>query len=311
MAMMKTPELNDINLNGFWQKCPQSWHRYILIARFDRPIGWWLLILPGWWIITAFGQTFSQIIFLMGVFLIGGMVMRGAGCIINDMWDRNIDKKIARTAQRPLADGTMTFLQAATFLLFLGALGGIALLQLPVLAWGVGLASLPLIILYPLAKRVTYFPQFVLGLTFSWAVPTAYAALYPTLGEPPLLSSIMLIYAGSVAWVFGYDTIYAIQDLKDDGITGVKSSALGLGRFVQYGVAISYTLALSCWGFGFWLAFGYGVWMVGVMLAALHFLWQITQIDRENPIGARALFISNRDAGLLLTAGFLMQHLLG
>ncbi len=308
---MATEHSSDINLDGIWQKCPKSWHGFIMVARLDRPIGWWLLILPGWWIISAFGNTLWQISYMMVLFVIGGVVMRGAGCVINDLWDRNIDKKIARTALRPLASGTMSVFQAVLFLGALCVIGLAVLIQLPFLAWGVGIASAPLIILYPLAKRVTYFPQFVLGLTFSWAVPTAYAALYPNLSSFPPLEAILLIYLGTVAWVFGYDTIYAIQDLEDDAKTGVKSSALGLGKSVKLGVAGAYFIAVGCWGYGFWLGLGGGVWMVGILAAGWHLIWQISQIKLTSPQTARRLFISNRDVGLILTAGFLGHHLLG
>lgn len=301
---------SDIRLNGIWQKCPERWHRYILIARLDRPIGWWLLILPGWWVITGFGADWFQISLLMFCFMMGGIVTRGAGCIINDLWDRDIDRKIARTASRPLAGGSMSEMQATGFLLVLTITGLGVLLQLPPIAWLVGIASAPLVILYPLAKRVTYFPQIVLGLTFSWAVPTAFAALSPDMTEPAPMLSMLLLYLGTVAWVFGYDTIYAVQDLADDALTGVKSSALGLGRYVPLGVGLSYLCAVICWIAGFWLGLGAGAWMAGVLAAAIHLGWQVTQIELDSPLTARRLFLANRDTGLMISAGCIAHQLI-
>ncbi len=306
----KTPnsaEAGDISLSGIWQIFPQYLHPYIIIARLDRPIGWWLLILPGWWVAAALAPSASTAIGIMALFMIGGIATRGAGCVINDMWDRDIDRRVARTAQRPLAAGTMTMGQAGLFLCILTCVSVAVLLQLPPISWLVGIASAPLVILYPLAKRVTYFPQIVLGLTFSWAAPTAYAAVMMQLPEPALL----VVYAGTVCWVFGYDTIYAIQDIADDIQSGVKSSAIGLGRHLKAGVGLAYLSALILWATGFYLMIGAGIWLAGLAGAGCHFIWQMRHISADAPQTARRLFVSNRNCGLILSAGFLASQLSG
>ena len=235
----------------------------------------------------------------MLLFMIGAIVMRGAGCVVNDMWDRRIDLRVERTSIRPLAAGTVTLFQALVFVGLLCVIGLVVLTQLPVSAVIVGIASLPLIIIYPLAKRVTWWPQFVLGLTFSWGVPLGWAA---TTGMWPSLEG-WLIYAGAVCWVFGYDTIYAVQDMADDPVAGVKSSALGLGQFLYRGTAIAYATAILCLGTGLFLITGFGYWMPALVGMACHLGWQITKMQADDPVGARRLFKSNRDAGLFLTIG--------
>ena len=231
----------DIQSRGWWHWLPASWHPFIYLARLDRPIGWWLLLLPGWWSIALGAPSLGAMVWIMMLFLVGAIATRAAGCIINDMWDRRLDQRVARTSARPLAAGTISMLQAGLFLLMLGLIGLFILFQLPVLAIYVGLAAAPLVVLYPLAKRVTWFPQFVLGLTFSWGVFLGWVAVTGTLPD----QSIMLIYAGCAAWVFGYDTIYAIQDMQDDRIVGVKSSALALAHNIKAGVASAYCLAIG------------------------------------------------------------------
>jgi 4-hydroxybenzoate polyprenyltransferase len=300
-------EADDISLSGFWQLFPEFLHPFIVIARLDRPIGWWLLILPGWWVAAALAPSASDAIGIMALFMAGGIATRGAGCVINDIWDRDIDRRVARTANRPLAAGTMTLFQAGLFLCILTGISLAVLVQLPPVSWLVGIASAPLVILYPLAKRVTYFPQIVLGLTFSWAAPTAYAAVMMQLPEPALL----IIYAGTVCWVFGYDTIYAVQDMADDRHSGVKSSAIGLGRHLRLGVGLAYLSALILWGAGFYLIIGAGIWLAGLAGAGCHFIWQMRQLAADAPQTARKLFISNRDCGLILSAGFLASQLTG
>ena len=300
----------DITTIGWWRFLPGWTHAYLLLARIDRPIGWWLLLLPGWWIITATAATVPRMLWVMGLFLVGAVTMRAAGCVINDMWDRRLDRRVERTAGRPLAAGTVSLLQAWCFVALLCAIGLAILVQLPLTAILTGIAALPLVILYPLAKRVTWWPQAVLGLTFSWGVPLGWTA---TTGGLPAAGEwwpSILIYAGSVAWVFGYDTIYAVQDMTDDRAVGVKSSALGLGRYLRHGVAMAYLLAVILIGTGLWQLLGQGPWVAGGLAAALHLLWQVRQIDAGDPAGALRLFKSNRDAGLMLTAGLMTSGLM-
>jgi 4-hydroxybenzoate polyprenyltransferase len=300
----------DITTIGWWRFLPGWTHDYLLLARIDRPIGWWLLLLPGWWIIAATAQSFSRMIWVMGLFLVGAVTMRAAGCVINDMWDRKLDRRVERTAGRPLAAGTVSLLQAWCFVALLCAIGLAVLLQLPATAILTGIAALPLVILYPLAKRVTWWPQAALGLTFSWGVPLGWTATTQALPASGEWLPASLIYAGSVAWVFGYDTIYAVQDMADDRTVGVKSSALGLGRYLRLGVATAYLLAAILIGTGLWQLLGQGPWLAGGLAATLHLAWQVRQIDAADPAGALRLFRSNRDAGLLLTAGLMISGLI-
>jgi 4-hydroxybenzoate polyprenyltransferase len=295
----------DIDLSGWWRHLPSGCHPYILVARLDRPIGWWLLLLPGWWVIPVAAPGIGAGFFLMALFLAGAVAMRAAGCVVNDLWDRRLDSQVERTAERPLAAGTIGIFEALLFLGLLCAIGLTVLVQLPFFAILTGIAALPLVILYPLAKRVTWWPQAVLGLTFSWGVPLGWAAAS---GSPPP-AALALVYAGSVAWVFGYDTIYAIQDMADDREVGVKSSALGLGRHLRAGVATAYALAVAGLGLGFWLLLGTGIWVAALVAMALHLAWQSYRLDAGDPAMALRLFKSNRDAGLILTAGLVINQI--
>ena len=295
----------DIDRSGCWRHLPSGCHPYILVARLDRPIGWWLLLLPGWWVIPVAAPGIGAGFFLMALFLAGAVAMRAAGCVVNDLWDRRLDSQVERTAGRPLAAGTIGSFEALLFLGLLCAIGLTVLVQLPFFAILTGIAALPLVILYPLAKRVTWWPQAVLGLTFSWGVPLGWAAAS---GSPPP-AALALVYAGSVAWVFGYDTIYAIQDMADDREVGVKSSALGLGRHLRAGVATAYALAVAGLGLGFWLLLGTGIWVAALVAMALHLAWQSYRLDAGDPAMALRLFKSNRDAGLILTAGLVINQI--
>ena len=295
----------DIDLSGWWRHLPSGCHPYILVARLDRPIGWWLPLLPGWWVIPVAAPGIGAGFFLMALVLAGAVAMRAAGCVVNDLWDRRLDSQVERTAGRPLAAGTIGIFEALLFLGLLCAIGLTVLVQLPFFAILTGIAALPLVILYPLAKRVTWWPQAVLGLTFSWGVPLGWAAAS---GLPPP-AALALVYAGSVAWVFGYDTIYAIQDMADDREVGVKSSALGLGRHLRAGVATAYALAVAGLGLGFWLLLGTGIWVAALVAMALHLAWQSYRLDAGDPAMALRLFKSNRDAGLILTAGLVINQI--
>ena len=293
----------DTRLNGIWGLFPVGLQTYVALARLDRPIGWWLLVLPGWWIFAAFSPGPQIAIFYMTLFTIGAVAMRGAGCIINDLWDRDIDAQVERTRSRPLASGQISVTAAVLFLGCLSGCGLLVLIQLPLFSWAVGISALPLIILYPLAKRFTDWPQIVLGLTFSWAIPVAGAVLWQ--GWPP--ASLWILYAGTVFWVIGYDTIYAVQDIKDDRLTGVRSSALALGRHLRVGVGVCYLLAILLWAFGFFSLLGQGAWIGGLGFVCCHFLWQLRQLVADDPATALKLFKSNRDAGLIFAGGLFMN----
>ena len=207
--------------------------------------------------------------------------------------------------RRPLAAGTVSMMQALVFLALLCLVGLAVLLQLPVKAVIAGIAALPLVVLYPLAKRVTWWPQAVLGLTFSWGVPLGWTAASAAI--PP--AELLFVYAGSVAWVFGYDTIYAVQDMADDREVGVKSSALGLGRHLRAGIAAAYLLAVALLAAGLWVLAGPGFWVAGLAAMTAHLGWQVSNLDADGPAMALRLFKSNRDAGLLLTACLILDRL--
>ena len=292
---------------GWWRILPVWLHGYIYLGRFDRPIGWWLLLLPGWWVIPIGAPSIISMWWLMALFLAGAIITRAAGCIINDLWDRRLDQQVERTQQRPLASGAVSLRAAFIFLGILGTIGIGILWQLPDIAIYVGLAVTPLVIVYPLAKRVTWFPQFVLGLTFSWGVPLGWAA---STGSLPDLS-ILSIYAGCVAWVFGYDTIYAVQDMADDAAIGIKSSALAFAQHLKIAVGVAYALALLLLSLGLYLQLGIGFWLGGLCLMGVHLAYQIHRLDGTNAAIALHLFRSNRDAGLILTATMVITRLIG
>ena len=297
----KNPDLDDIALDGFWRYCPRILHPYVVLGRFDRPIGWWLLLLPSWWAILlagdATGAEARVVICLMVLFWLGAVVMRGAGCVVNDFWDRDIDLKVERTRNRPLASGVVSVRQAGVFLFLLTLIGLGVLVQLPLVAVAVGVMSIPLIIVYPLAKRVIALPQIVLSLTFSWGALLGWSAL----GVAPSAEA-WLLYFASAFWVFGYDTIYAIQDIKEDRRIGIGSSALALGRYARLVVSFCYVAMVGLLVvLGVSLSFGF-VWYLGVGLVAIHLAWQVRRCDIGDPISAGRLFRSNRDLGLILTA---------
>ena len=296
----------DIAITGLWASLPRGCHPYISVMRLDRPIGWWLLLLPGWWAILASANEAGKAVYLMALFLLGAVTMRAAGCVINDLMDRDIDKHIERTSIRPIASGGISIFKAFCLLALLGVIGLAILLQLPVKAWIIGICSLPFIALYPLFKRFTYWPQAMLGLTFSWGILLGHVAISNSWPD----TSIFILYFGTVFWVIGYDTIYAIQDMKDDEISGVKSSALAMKSKIAQGVRNFYGLSIIVLGIGFYSYLGLSYWLVGLCLMAAHLFWQIGKIDEDNPEMALRLFKSNRDAGLLLSAGLLLDLLL-
>ena len=226
------------------------------------------------------------------------------------MWDRRLDQRIGRTSTRPLAAGTISITQAFLFLMALSLTGLFILFQLPILAIYVGFASAPLVVLYPLAKRVTWFPQFVLGLTFSWGVLLGYAAVTAKLPELYIVS----IYVGCVAWAFGYDTIYAIQDMEDDRTVGVRSSALAFGSKIRIGITTAYVVAISFIAAGLFMRENFEqqpmiLGWVGLVAMAIHLGAQTSKIQVDDPELALHLFKSNRNAGLLLAAGLVLDRL--
>jgi 4-hydroxybenzoate polyprenyltransferase len=287
-----------------------AWSRpYLRLARADRPIGSWLLLLPCWWsaalTAAAAGARWPDWKLLV-LFAIGAVAMRGAGCTWNDILDRDLDRAVERTRSRPIPSGQVTAKQAFAFLVLLALIGLCVLLQLNRFAIATGIASLAIVALYPLAKRVTWFPQAVLGLAFSWGALMGWAATFGRLDPPALL-----LYAGSISWVIGYDTIYAHQDREDDALIGVRSTARLFGRSTRPALAAFYAAAAILIAIAGGMAGCGAVFGLGVLAFALHLAWQVRTIDIDDPALCLALFKSNRDAGLILFAGIVIDALAG
>jgi 4-hydroxybenzoate polyprenyltransferase len=290
-AIVTTP---DTELRGLIRWLPAVARPYAILARFDRPIGWWLLFWPGAWsVLLAGGLTthWSLILWL----LLGSIAMRGAGCVYNDIVDRDLDAQVARTRTRPLVSGAVTLKAAWIWLVLLCLIGLIVLLQLPLLAQIISLASLLPVAAYPYMKRITWWPQAWLGIVFSWAALVGWTAVTTEIQLP-----MLLLYAGSIAWVIGYDTIYAMQDREDDALIGVRSSALRMGAQVRGGVAIFYGIALAFWAAAIWRVRPDPLALVALIPIALHLTWQVGTLKTEDGGDALIKFRSNRFAGLLM-----------
>jgi 4-hydroxybenzoate polyprenyltransferase len=289
----------DIRAGGWVARLPARLRPYALLARFDRPIGAWLLYLPGLWAI-ALGAHGQRMVALALLFLAGAFAMRGAGCVINDLWDRDLDRRVARTAGRPLAAGTVTPLQALMFLAILCIVGLAVLLALPRFAWLVGAASLPLIALYPLAKRVTWWPQAMLGITFGWGAPLGSAAAHVP------LAPAMALYAAAFLWILGYDTIYAHQDREDDALVGIRSTARLFGDRSRRFIAVFYSGMLACLVLAGILARLSPAYDVALLVPGILLARQVLRLDVNDPALCLALFKANRDVGLLVAAAILV-----
>ena len=303
---MNIPKTNNSDMveNGWWDALPNNCIKWIRLGRFDRPVGFWLLLLPGWWVLPLTSLSLLECLKIMFIFLIGSIVMRAAGCTINDLWDKDIDKKITRTKNRPLAKGDISVNQALIFLLIMSLIGLICLYQLNIKTWFVAISAIPLVIIYPLAKRFTKWPQVVLGLTFSWAVPTAWASASENWNL-----GIILIYFATVFWIIGYDTIYGCQDKNEDEKLGVKNSAVSAKNFLSAFVSISYFLCfiLLIVG-GYFLQANY-FWFWGVMICGVHLLFQVIKLQDLNKNHPLKIFKSNVHLGLLLTIFSLSNHI--
>ncbi|QGY02651.1 4-hydroxybenzoate octaprenyltransferase [Methylobacterium mesophilicum SR1.6/6] len=297
-------------VSGHWvdRFAPRSWRPYLRLARIDRPIGWWLLLLPCWWSSALAAiraeQPFPDPWHCL-LFLIGAVAMRGAGSTYNDLADRDLDAQVERTRQRPLPSGQVRPRHAALFLVVQALVGLAVLLQFNGDAILVGLCSLVPVAIYPFMKRIMPLPQAVLGLAFAWGALMGWAAVFARLDAPALL-----LYAGALCWVIGYDTIYAVQDIEDDEIAGIRSSARLFGQHVKLAVGTCYALAailvlLAARGAGAGVV-GY----LGVAAFAAHLAWQALSLRDRDGRGALTLFRSNRDAGLILFAGLATDALL-
>ncbi len=294
----------DIRAEGWVARLPQGWRPYALLARFDRPIGAWLLVLPGFWAFAAAAPSPGEGVRLTVLFLVGALAMRGAGCVVNDLWDRELDRQVERTRGRPLASGAVTPFGALVFLAALLLVGAVVLFQLPMAAVVVGLFSLVPIALYPLAKRVTDWPQAVLGFVFSWAAPTGWAAATGGL-EPAAFA----LWAAGFCWILGYDTIYAHQDREDDAAVGIRSTARKFADRSLPFLGTCYAATLALLVLAWWLA-GLGWLFLPALLAPAALLaWQITTLDIHDPAGCLVRFKLNREVGLLVALAFLAGRL--
>ncbi|UUL81755.1 4-hydroxybenzoate octaprenyltransferase [Sphingomonas qomolangmaensis] len=291
---MTTHIVPDTEHRGLIGLLPAAARPFAMLARFDRPIGWWLLFWPGAWAIALAGGVIARWD-LLAWFLLGSIAMRGAGCVYNDIVDRDLDAQVERTRNRPLASGAVSAKAAWAWLIALCAIGLVVLLQLRWQAQAVAVASLALVAAYPFMKRITWWPQAWLGMVFSWAALVGWVEM--ATGQ---LTPMLLLYAGSIAWVIGYDTIYALQDVEDDALVGVRSSARALGARVKPGVAGFYAAALASWGAAFWQIFADPLALALLVPVALHFGWQVATLRPADGANALARFRSNRFAGFAM-----------
>jgi 4-hydroxybenzoate polyprenyltransferase len=283
---------------------PPAIRPYLRLARLDRPIGSWLLLLPCWWSVglAAVHARNGVDVWHLVLFFIGAFAMRGAGCTWNDIVDRDLDARVERTRSRPIPSSQVTVAAAAAFLVLQALIGLAVLLQFNLFTIYVGFASLLVVVIYPFMKRITYWPQIVLGLAFSWGALMGWPAAFARLDLPALL-----LYAGSIAWVIGYDTIYAHQDREDDALIGIKSTALLFRERTKPMLAVFYALAVALIAWAGFSAGGGLIFALGLLVFAAHLVWQIARLDVDDPVNCLAVFKSNRDAGLILFAGLALD----
>jgi 4-hydroxybenzoate polyprenyltransferase len=295
---------------GNWvdRRAPVGTRPYLRLARLDRPIGSWLLLMPCWWSVglaaMAAGERLPNFQHL-ALFFVGAFAMRGAGCTWNDIVDRDLDRRVERTRSRPIPSGQVSVAQAGLFLVAQALIGLLVLIQFNRFAVAVGLASLAVVAIYPFMKRITYWPQIVLGLAFSWGALMGWAAAFGRIDAPALA-----LYAGSIAWVIGYDTVYAHQDREDDALIGIKSTALLFGERTKPMLAAFYGLATVLIGLAGALAGAGALFGLGLVGFAAHLAWQIARLDIADPELCLRIFKSDRDAGLILFAGMLVDAFL-
>jgi 4-hydroxybenzoate polyprenyltransferase len=292
----------DSERTGLIGGLPNAWRPYASLMRIDRPIGTWLLYWPCAWSVALAGVQGQWTLFLW--FLLGAFAMRSAGCVYNDIVDRKLDVQVERTRLRPLASGRVSVRSAWALAIALSLIGLLVLLQLPRVAQGVALISILPVAAYPFMKRITWWPQAWLGLVFSWGALVGWPAVTGAFAVPAFL-----LWIGSIFWVIGYDTLYAIQDIEDDELVGVKSSARALGDRAKLGVAACYALALIGWSAAIWAVRPDWVATLALLPAAVHLGRQVAKADPRDGTGALALFRSNRFTGLLLFLGFLVVGL--
>jgi 4-hydroxybenzoate polyprenyltransferase len=306
---LNAPTVPDAPPGNWVDRHAPAWFRpFARLARFDRPIGGWLLLFPCWWALAlaerANGAAYPSLWFA-ALFAVGAFVMRGAGCTYNDIVDRDIDAGVARTRDRPIPSGQVTVKAAAVFMVGLCLVGLAVLLQFNWYTVVLGASSLLLVAIYPFMKRVTNWPQIVLGLTFKWGALVGWTAARGTLEWPAIL-----LYVGCVAWTIGYDTLYAHQDKEDDLSLGLGSTALRFGDRTKAWVSGFYGFAVVMWAVAAYLA-GIGpIGMIALAAAGAHLAWQVVTLDIADPQNCLVRFRSNRDLGWLVFAGFVADMVL-
>jgi 4-hydroxybenzoate polyprenyltransferase len=294
----------DIVATGWVARLPRSWLPYLLLARVDRPIGTWLLFLPGAWGILLAGTSPVETVRLILLFAIGALAMRAAGCVVNDLWDRDIDRKVARTANRPLASGAVRPRQALVFLAALLLAGLVVLLQLNRLAQALGVASLLLVGSYPLAKRFTMWPQLVMGFTFGFGAPLGYAA-----ASGRFDAAGTALYAAAILWDLGFDTIYAHQDREDDALVGIGSTALLFGERTRPFLSACYAGTVAMIALAGWLAGLNGWFYPALCIPAGLLARQVAKLDINDPARCLRLFRANREVGVAFALAILVGRL--
>ena len=304
-ADSKAARVADATGNWVDTHAPQWSRPYLRLSRLDRPIGSWLLLIPCWWSAALAARVAGEIGQLpldIVLFFIGAFAMRGAGCTWNDITDRDLDARVERTRSRPIPAGQVSVPAAMVFLVAQALVGLVVLLQFNRFAVGTGIASLIIVAIYPFMKRITWWPQIVLGLAFSWGALMGFAV---TLGR--IDATALALYAGSIAWVIGYDTIYAHQDAEDDALIGIKSTALLFGEHTHQALILFYSSAVILIGVALYLAgVRWPAW-IGLVAFAANLAWQIRRLKIDDSALCKRLFYSNRDAGFLLFAGLLVD----
>ncbi len=277
---------------------------FVQLARLDRPAGWQLLLAPCWQATAVAGLALHRgpNLWHLLLFLIGAIAMRGAGCTYNDILDRKLDAQVERTRNRPLPSGRVTVRAAAAFLVAQALVGLAVLLCFNGFSIWLGVASLVVVAIYPLMKRVTSWPQAMLGLAFSWGALMGWSATFASLSLAPIL-----LYFSAFSWTVGYDTIYALQDKRDDTIVGIRSTARLFGARTRLGVGAFYAGSAALALMAIEVAGGGGIALIGWLAYAAHLAWQVSQIEGADVATALRLFRSNRDAGLILFAGIALQ----
>jgi len=299
-----TGRVADATGNWVDNLAPSYTRPYLRLARLDRPIGSWLLLMPCWWSVGLAGMHNDRLPSLWHIvlFFIGAFAMRGAGCTWNDLVDRDLDGRVERTRSRPIPSGQVTVAQATMFMVAQALVGFLVLIQFNRFTVATGIASLLVVVVYPFMKRITYWPQIFLGLAFSWGALMGWPAAFGRLDWPAIV-----LYAGSILWVIGYDTIYAHQDRDDDLLIGIKSTALLFGERTPTMLATFYAGAIVLIAAAGFMAGGGIIFTIGIIGFAAHLAWQVSRLDIDDPAHCLMLFKSNRDAGLILFGAMLIE----